>query len=560
MKNVCLFFLVLCSTTNIYSQDLQNANWVYGNNAGLSFLNPYNPIVFNGSQMISDETCASVSDQSGNLLFYTNGILVWNKNHQQMPNGMNLKSHMSITQGVIIVPRPSYSNRYYIVTIDGQTGDQKGLYYSEVDMSLSGGLGDIIQNNKNVILKDHNGIDIGYPNQSEKLTSAKHSNGVDYWIVCQIKDHVYSYLVSSVGISSIPTGNSIAPVDTNVPGTVYLPGAGDMKISPDHKKIAIVYTNSPGTTYWDGRIAIGDYNNTTGNVTFLSNTILPPNNPYSIEFSPQSQYIYFTSFVPNLSFPQNPSYSLSVMTNTGEQLTVVSTFKGGYSHLQRSINGKIYLSRPAKTYMSVINNPDNINNPDFILDSNIGQGDNTIALPQWVHWQVPPCPSDLLLTSPTNDVALNASDNRQASNSITASNIINDGATGQYHAGNVVYLKSGFNAKVGSNFRAYIEGCSGDFAARASTEENGMERMDVEDAEIKSFTMSPNPANEKVTIEYDGVISNLMVTSIEGVTMFNQAIGKNSYDLYVANYKRGIYVVTIQTQDGKILTEKLMKN
>lgn len=173
------------------------------------------------------------------------------------------------------------------------------------------------------------------------------------------------------------------------------------------------------------------------------------------------------------------------------------------------------------------------------------------------------CPSDLVLTSPTDNVLSGTIDNRQASNSISASNIINSGATGRYHAENAVYLKPGFNAKTDSYFRAYIEGCSGIFAGRIPRiPEEGTQAMMLEtEGDItKSLTLSPNPANEKVTVQYDDIINSLTVTSIEGITMFNQPIGKNSFDLYIANYKPGIYIITIQTGDGKILNEKLMKN
>lgn len=41
--------------------------------------------------MESFEACASISDSAGNLLFYTNGEKVWNKNHEVMPNGEGLE-------------------------------------------------------------------------------------------------------------------------------------------------------------------------------------------------------------------------------------------------------------------------------------------------------------------------------------------------------------------------------------------------------------------------------------------------------------------------------------
>lgn len=73
-----------------------------------------------------------------------------------------------------------------------------------------------------------------------------------------------------------------------------------------------------------------------------------------------------------------------------------------------------------------------------------------------------PCLNDVFVTlnvtSPFIDLI-------QASQTITAVNTINVGATGIYHATNEVLLKAGFTAVSGSMFRAYIEGCSNDFEA-----------------------------------------------------------------------------------------------
>ncbi|TXI67741.1 MAG: hypothetical protein E6Q46_02540 [Flavobacterium sp.] len=66
--------------------------WYFGNKAGISF-NSGVPVPLLDGQMQADEGCATLSDANGNLLFYTNGITVWNRNHQIMPNGTGLMGH-----------------------------------------------------------------------------------------------------------------------------------------------------------------------------------------------------------------------------------------------------------------------------------------------------------------------------------------------------------------------------------------------------------------------------------------------------------------------------------
>jgi len=72
----------------------------------------------------------------------------------------------------------------------------------------------------------------------------------------------------------------------------------------------------------------------------------------------------------------------------------------------------------------------------------------------------PECDSCLDNRPITQNVNSGQTDNQQASNSITATNIINSGATANYDAGNTVFLRPGFHAKNGANFRAFIQGCS----------------------------------------------------------------------------------------------------
>ena len=128
----------------------QANNWYFGDRAGLDFNRP-NPQPLLDGELQAFEGCSSMSDSDGNLLFYTNGIVVYNRNHEIMLNGDGLNGDTSSTQSAIIVPKPLSPNVYYLFTLDAGLGDD-GLQYSEVDMTLDGGLGGITANTKNVPL------------------------------------------------------------------------------------------------------------------------------------------------------------------------------------------------------------------------------------------------------------------------------------------------------------------------------------------------------------------------------------------------------------------------
>ena len=55
--------------------------WYFGDYAGLDFSSGNPEPLING-QLQNYEGCAAISDSTGNLLFYTNGVTVWNKEHQ----------------------------------------------------------------------------------------------------------------------------------------------------------------------------------------------------------------------------------------------------------------------------------------------------------------------------------------------------------------------------------------------------------------------------------------------------------------------------------------------
>jgi len=71
--------------------------------------------------------------------------VVYNKNLQVMQNGSGLAGHPSATQSCIFIPKPGSTTNYYIITLDHiDGGSQGGMYYSEIDMTLDGGLGGVL--------------------------------------------------------------------------------------------------------------------------------------------------------------------------------------------------------------------------------------------------------------------------------------------------------------------------------------------------------------------------------------------------------------------------------
>src|ERR1044072_10401 len=86
--------------TSAYSQN-ENTKWYFGENAALNFMtNP--PTQLNNSSMSTMEGSSSIADASGNLLFYTDGLTVYNKLHAVMANGTGLSGNQSTSQAALI--------------------------------------------------------------------------------------------------------------------------------------------------------------------------------------------------------------------------------------------------------------------------------------------------------------------------------------------------------------------------------------------------------------------------------------------------------------------------
>src|SRR5690606_41202454 len=81
--------------TMAFSQFNRTKNWVLGDSVLLDFST--NPPSLGVSALKSHEGFSVISDENGQLLFYTNGVTVWNALHQIMPNGTGLNSDISLS-------------------------------------------------------------------------------------------------------------------------------------------------------------------------------------------------------------------------------------------------------------------------------------------------------------------------------------------------------------------------------------------------------------------------------------------------------------------------------
>ncbi|MFW5662813.1 MAG: T9SS type A sorting domain-containing protein [Bacteroidota bacterium] len=367
MRYVFAFILSFLIFSEGFAQNYAR-NWYFGRQAGIRFeKDGVRPQILLDSEMRTREGCASISDNKGNLLFYSNGINVWNKNHEIMPNGHNLSGHQSTTQSALIIPKPEYPDIYLLFTLAKEGSG--GLSYSIIDMTLEGGLGDIIE-------KD---IPLLNP-ATEKMAAIFHTNAKDVWLAAHKwdSDEYYMYRINSNGID----GPVINKIGTEHKG-IFWNAIGQMQFSPDGKKLACVIANR-------GLVEVFNFDINSGKLSDSFFSIQLPDNEmgYGLEFSPSGKFIYISTNSSKTG-ESNSGYIYQIDLEAGDEKAVAnSLIKIGItsppSLMQMGPDKKIYT--PGNNSLSVIENPElQGENCDYQRNRiNLGGRDPRVSMPAFI--------------------------------------------------------------------------------------------------------------------------------------------------------------------------------
>ncbi|MCY7410504.1 MAG: T9SS type A sorting domain-containing protein, partial [Chitinophagales bacterium] len=382
MKKILFISLIVVPLIAISQQ--QPVIWYFGHKAGLDFSSG-SPVAITNGKVDQWEGVATACDIDGNLLFYTDGIKVWNKNHVVMANGNGLYGNSSTTQSATVVPVPGNSNQYYLFTLPEHYA-YGGFRYSIVDLTLNGGLGDIGAI-KNVLLTD---------SATEQCAVITSSTGCVWILIRSIGATWRSYLIDSSGIQTpvLSTSGSIFSWnDAN--------GVGYMKASPQHNKIGIAnYGFSVTSSFFE----LYDFNNATG---IVSNAFklqpITPSSVYACEFSPDGNLFYGAQWGTQIY-----QYDLNAGTPTDIQNSalVIGTAPSSQGAMQIAPDGKIYCSADGQGSISQILNPNVAGSGCNYVSNSISLNGKTtgIGLPSLEVF------STCNIIAPTNPPSFNASD------------------------------------------------------------------------------------------------------------------------------------------------------
>lgn len=314
--------------------------WYFGDRAGIDF-NPEQPVAIPDSSVMNAPAGASaISDRNGQILFYTDGATVWNKEHEIMLNGTAIGGNPNSTQSALVVPFPGDATKYYVFTTDLVHGDQTyDLRYSMVDIMADETRGAVELASKASLL---------FSKSTEKITAVE--KGDTTWLLMhELGNNTFrAYPISAGGIG-VPVLSS--------EGSDHTSGSagnakGYLKFSTDGSRIAAAVQGPPSF------VELFNFDDSTGTISDPLKIDFNGEEAYGIEFSPDNRKLYIAT---NASLYQ---YHISDTLTNEEVLASKKKIEVNASSalgaLQLGPNGQIYLAQDGADKVLVINGPNTL--------------------------------------------------------------------------------------------------------------------------------------------------------------------------------------------------------
>ena len=374
---LCLLSMAVYAT----AQTKSASNWYFGQRAGITFSNgTVSPL--ENSRMLTNRGSAVMSDPiTGELLFYTDGVSVWNRFHDVMPNGTGLMGDPSTSQSALIIPAPGRPNVYYLFTSAPTSAPDASsrclcLHYSIIDMRADNGLGDVTKKNE-FLLND----------VTEHLTATTDCLGDGWWIITRsrLTRHFYSLHLTKASLETPPVVSSV----TNSEPDVH--DAGQLHVSPDNRRV--VMTSAAGNSQ------IFEFDGQSGRLSDGLNLfgVSKLGQHYGAAFSPDGHKVYVSvtnatgdasTQIYQFDLDQPSSREITASMAIVADLGVTSS----WVPLQLGPDGRIYIGIPGTNRLSVIERPNS-------NASSVGYSSQSIRTTGVVRTGLPNFPAPLLVSA-----------------------------------------------------------------------------------------------------------------------------------------------------------------
>ena len=389
LKNMRKLIFMLLLSISLYGQKHDNI-WPMGYkydscNYYIDFTDSFEIVSQCLALDLIDLGSSAICDSMGNLLFYTNGNRIADRNHQILPNGTGLNNniHPYYVDGgypaqTMFIPKPGSNELYYLFHIQW-SGDSisqvqppiNRFNCSLLDLTLNNGLGDLTQKNIQILDDTLTGF----------FDACKHANGIEWWILVPqwgYSNKYYRFLLTSDSLYGPFFQTLSHPNISNV-------GLSDF--SPDGKYY--VHYQSSGDAH------LYDFNRCTGELYYKQQINSPTrSNLPCVSFSPSSRFLYLTN--DTIAF----QYDLQAVDINASRVTVAiydgfqSPFYTNFFISQLAPNGKIYITSSNSTdRLHVIENPDSAGLAcNFRQHAIVTPRYNGFSLPNFPHFRTPALP------------------------------------------------------------------------------------------------------------------------------------------------------------------------
>lgn len=313
----------------------ENDNWYMGNILGLQFNGNQQPTVLNNSKMYAPYASAVMSNKiTGKLLFYTDGIKVWNADHTIMQNGTGLlASGQFYCMEVIIVPVPESNSKYYIFSI----GLDYRVFFAEIDMTLNNGLGDVVYKRK-LLAND----------LESYFTVVKHEYGDGFWLIAHktVSDAFYAYRINKNGVETTPV---ISSAGSSTFAVANLWKTGQLVSSNNGRKLV-------RSNYYNNNVELFEFDKVCGKVVLNQLIQLPwpgnnCGNSLGLAFAPNDTLLYITYYCSNSSvniyltqfniYSPSPMHTAINIANSNDALREMRLGPDGRIYIVTSENGAV---------------------------------------------------------------------------------------------------------------------------------------------------------------------------------------------------------------------------
>ncbi len=381
------------------------SKWYFGTNAGLDFQGD-SPQPLTDGKLQTIEGSSSITDPKGNVLFYSDGITVYDKDGKPMqlfdPISGTLTSASAVlggnkrsTQSAIIVPKPVCRGCDYLyhVYTTAEINGSRQITYSIVDMRRNNGNGAVIQQNLPVVTTSTSS------SSTERSAAVRNDKDTTYWVLT----HDYgtnrfrvSHLTPSTTIEqktfdlgtshdspargegqikfgpaptppATTTGTSGSVTSGTVVSTTVTQGNSNTAVRP----VAVIIpgdSTSADPARRNSFVEIFSFNTETGVLTGPDKRIdLGPAPPtaYGVEFSPDGKKVYVSLLggVSSVSGVQTQTgqsrivqYDITADDPASTIAVIDSSSTRQYGSLQIGPDGKIYVAVQDQPALGVIDN------------------------------------------------------------------------------------------------------------------------------------------------------------------------------------------------------------